>query len=436
MFHEAIVPLIPELVEHFTVYIILWDYRITGRLHELLDCLVRTGSIEKCWLLPDYAPSGRRADLFNHHWFIRRNIRLWRSFNFDALLASDELVSFHRYLTECVLPSDCVRVCLSVGRTHLLLKEVLSKELLSGRSPASAVALGKQAESEKQKRAIRNLVAGVKQTGSLRFLIGKLIEQVRVRVRNLLEKDTYFIDRILLPTVFAGRSFPYHAYDQLTQIGSGRSHATIFFDEVMARAHAPLFEKSRVYVASYPTRDNCRCRTMESGSSIILVLVEGYVPEEFFPLYYRDIQTVLKKTGGSAVHLRPHPRSEGDPAAKLCTYLRMQGIVATVAENDQPIREVACDYVAVVGPFSNGLFVAREACNFVNVIGLIAVSHPNVSNPRFSFGVSDHIGWIENDCSYDPDIFVRRKFVPPDRKSVPQILCELVFNQGGLPALG
>ena len=106
-----------------------------------------------------------------------------------------------------------------------------------------------------------------------------------------------------------------------------------------------------------------------------------------------------------------------------------RNIVAEVVGCEKPIRELVCDYMGVAGFASAGLRDARASCDYAMVIGFTSISKYYFINPKLAFGESVGIDWINEDGSYDPKIFERKKFIPPKRETVPEILNELSETQ-------
>jgi hypothetical protein len=106
-------------------------------------------------------------------------------------------------------------------------------------------------------------------------------------------------------------------------------------------------------------------------------------------------------------------------------YLVDGGIDASVVGSEKPIREVIFDYIGLAGFSSSSFKDARASCDYTFVVGFEAVSNYIFVDPKYNYVNSEGITWIEKDGSFDPDIFVRKKFVPPKGKSVSELLIEL-----------
>lgn len=427
-FYGSIVPLIPKLAENFSIHLMFLDYRTPPALFKLLESFKEKKLIEKFWLLPDFSESLFR-DLLRHHRYVLQNIKNWKRENYDVILASDDFSSSQRYLGAFVFPNK-IHVCWIPTKTHLLLYEKLVCDLLV--NVAVEEAFDRHKRRMRKKSGLLNrfhgLVVKASEEKSLLTVFKKGMRLVQQMIRKNKKRCIVFLDRILLPFLFSGRIFPHGPNEEWVQTGPGNCDVMIFCDEATAKAHTPLYQRPDIYMATFSTEGLCRCRTVQEDSHAILVGVgHGHeILENYLPLYERDIRAVLQETGANKVHLRSHPRAEGNNASVLATHLNRCGIDAVLVGNERPIWQIACDYRAVVGPLSESLRDARATCSSVPVACFMAVSDPRFTNLRGTFGDHQLIGWIEKDGSYDPDIFVRKKRERPKRKSVPEILSKLV----------
>ena len=96
-----------------------------------------------------------------------------------------------------------------------------------------------------------------------------------------------------------------------------------------------------------------------------------------------------------------------------------------LVDSKKPIREVICNYLGIIGYSSCALRDARFSCNYGFIVGCEAISKYHFVEPKFLYGLGEGISWINEDGSYDPRIFERKKYAQPKRKTVPEILNEL-----------
>ena len=127
------------------------------------------------------------------------------------------------------------------------------------------------------------------------------------------------------------------------------------------------------------------------------------------------------------IHLRPHPDFINNGwSYQLRDYLVKNGILAEVVNNDKQINEIVCDYFCMSGFPSSALREARFSCNKILLICLESVAKDYFINARVVFGLSEGIEWIDKEGAYDPKIFKEINFHPDVKKSVGEIITDLI----------
>lgn len=414
LLNEVFLPIIHQLANEFIVVVTLMDYFVPPGLLEHLKFLEREGVLEKYFLIP--IPRNNLKFFLT----MRKKLEGLRAYQFDLWLTQSEMQLEERYISECILPQHCLRVVFWHNLTYLLKNEWLSRRLLGESLKESRIALPSQPRFFERIRKSKSILEVLKKVPP--FLLRPL-----KRARKKFRQRVY--RHIILPKLFMGKSFSMNPCDILTEIGSGRSDMVIFCDEIEAKAHQSLFKNSDVCVAQYPTSGSCRCGGDPKKNATLLSPLSGFVhlnqiSEEHLSLFYRDFKTVLSQTGAEGIHLRRHPDETGRWFYSLRDYLLKRGIPVQVVTSERSLREVVCDYLGVAGFASCALRDCRAACDNIFVIGFVAISKYWAPNPKFSFGQSEGIGWIEDDGSYNPGIFSSKKFVPISRKNVFEILKE------------
>ncbi len=436
---------IPKLAEEFSIFIILTvleGVKAPSTIMRNLSSWKEDGTIVCYDLVPD-PKSGLKF-----HLYMRKKVKVLRSYNFDVWLTRDEMQLDSRYILECALPTHCLCVAFWPLLTYLLQRyQYLVKQLLAGskmdkylldigKKVVGAEIMGYRGNVSIVKRYLKYLAKKLEESASFAGFLKRLMAVAFGKCRVYLRRyKHYWIDRIILPCLMVGKRFTFEPYDQMTQMGSGRIDGYIFCDELEVEAHKRLFKTPNIFLAQYPTQDKCRCRVNSEDKTTVLCPLSGWegnslIPEDTLHLYARDIQTVFRETNATNVHLRRHPDfgDNGGWAVQLMNYLREQGVDAKIVGCDQAIGEVACNYLCVASFASAALREVRASCNEVIVIGFMGVSSYYFSNPKLVFGMSEGIGWIEEDGSYDPSVF-RCKYHMKERKSVVDIVLDLSRTQ-------
>lgn len=411
--------LFKEMCRDFNIVVVSVDFFTPRGFVESMRALEREGVVCKFFLLPPYRSTLKMLRM------LKSITSQLKEYPFDAYLAGESIQLDTRYLTECIIPKSCIRIMLWNNLTFLLGREELLVRKLLSMNPATSNGIKLNALSH-------SMIGRIRQTGSVTNLLKKIWRYSKNKVRRFYE---ILVDRVwlrrILPKLVLGKTFPYEGYDRLTQMDSGkRFEHYMFCDEMEVQAHKALFQTPRVYVARPLTEGTCHCQSGIQKKSAVLSPLSGFIQrdtidEKYLRLFYRDFKTVLDQTGAGTIHLRMHPDETGRWYLRLREYLSACGMDVTIVDCDKPIYEVMCDYIGMAGMNSCALRHGRASCNQAFIIGFEAVSKFAQKNPRFHFGNSCGVGWINEDGSYDPSIFERNVYVPPPRKSVSDLLREL-----------
>ena len=438
IFDGSIAPVVPKLCNLFDVFVILCNGYMPMQVIEQLKQWVITGVIKGYLIVPEYKNNmTTQRNLFKFHFFMKSNIQFLREQNFDLFVSISGVQVFERYLMECVLPRDSVRICLWPSGHWLLHNESFVYGLLRGEKAINLTTnlpLGlfpKQETTIVKRNLINKFVTEIKTTHSflklvkkiLRFVIGKVQNNFIYRIRSV-------FDRFILPKLLVGKTFSLRKYDEITQINTDSFDVFIVLSKINVLFCESFYENASVYLAQHPVAGNCYCHFVQMERSAVLVcLTSVLVTGKSLNLFYRDLQIVMKESGAKIVHIRLHPRTQALWYEELLNYLRERGVVATIVGNEKPIRENVCDYMGVVGYASAALQEARASCDYAFVVGFVAVSEMFCQNPKFLCcdiaGLETTIDWIEVDGSYDPGIFKRKYHPVPNYRTIPEILMEL-----------
>ena len=422
---------------------------------ELLNSLKNRGMVTNYYITPHH------KKILGNILYLKKLTPELKSNNFDVFLSASEMQPNERYLMECVLSACCISVMMWHNITFLFMyhksyiQQLLAGEKIPKSSPirvnSKLVSLSFFQKSQLLIKKIINKRNSLFSYHAIHIIYGFIYNKVIFWMRWMLRTKKRFWmrwirwmirtkkrinqlkARIIYPFLLTGKNFQLRAYDQITQLGSGRSDAIIFFDELEVKVHKLLFKNLKVYAAQFPSSGSCKCYSSPNKKDTILSPLSNWVhsqqiPESVLKLYSRDYQTVIRNTSSSRIDLRLHPDESGMWPYQLCDYLCEQGIDARICKPDLPLRKIVCDYLGVVGSASASLRDCRAVCDYAFVVGFVGVSS-QFQDPKFVFANSEGIGWINEDGSYDPNIFQREKFVPPKRKSVPEILNELSLKQ-------
>ncbi|KAF0135237.1 MAG: hypothetical protein FD145_63 [Candidatus Saganbacteria bacterium] len=416
-FIELFEPLILGLSKNFYIVVLLLDYSTPSGMHEKLEFWKKEGLIERFSLSPPYRDKTR---LYLH---MREEIKILKAYDFDVWLTNSVVHVFERCILECALSKHCITIVFWPSITYLFaFNQKLAKKILAGTDIVQGFDSKIKTTLFNNKKSKKHIILS-----SLRRMLSKIITCATrghiILMNKLSPMWRIFYDRVILSWLIFGKVFLRGPYDDITQLDSGRADAIIFCDELETEVHKLFLKREDIYTVEYPTLGSCHCvAANKTKDKAVLSPLSGFfgldkIPEILLPLFYRDFKLVLSKTGANILHLRAHPDSKGNWPNQLKEYLVERGINAVVVDNNRPIREVCCNYLAVAGISSNSLRDARASCNHVLVIGFKSV--PNAyKDPQFVFAKSEGIDWIEEDGSYDPSIFIQRKYLQGKKRNL------------------
>tara|TARA_B100000315_G_scaffold260635_1_gene323600 strand:+ start:1161 stop:2432 length:1272 start_codon:yes stop_codon:yes gene_type:complete len=416
---------------------------------DYLASWVSDGIIDRYIITPDPDP-----DRLKLHLFMRREVKILRSYDFDLWFTRSEMQVIDQYIKRCVLQEDCITIVYWPFSTFLLvIHPAIVRNLFSGSIMEKYLPeIDLSSENSLQPKENNKIVNMGKRFG---HMLGKIIKErsfrkvlkkinikfyyvikakykmIKVKYRHLKRSyiKPYLIDRNLLPLLMVGKRFKLGPYDLITQMGSGLADAYIFCDKIEVEAHKFLFKKSNVFLAKYPTKERCQCDSSRKKKGAILCPLSTGSGADQIPLLSRDLQTVLTETGAVSVHLRIHPAFGGldglDWPSQLQVNLKKNDIDAEVVGCEVPIGDVACNYICVAAPVTSSLRHVRAACKEVIVVCFSATSKSYLSEPKLAFGSAEGIGWINEDGSFDPVIFKPHRYHPEAKKNVTDIVFEL-----------
>lgn len=429
-FVEIFEPFIRRLSKKYSIVVLLMDFSTPSGMLEKLELWKKEGLIECFSLTP---PDKDRKRLYL---YMREEIKILKAYDFDVWLTISVVHVFERCVWECALPKHCISIVFWPSITYLFaFNQKLAKKILAGTDIAqefgSKTKMSYFNNKKSEKPIIMNALRSILKKPEKLYALRRMLSLIKLYATRghiilmdklFLRRLNVFYDRVILSWQIFGKVFLKGSYDDITQVDSGRSDAIIFCDALETATHKLLLKKEEIYTVEYPTLGSCHCVANKIRGKAVLSLLSGFfgadkLPKILLPLFYRDFKLVLSKTGANILHLRPHPDETGNWPKQLKEYLVERGINAVVVDNNRPIREVCCNYLAVAGVSSNSLRDARASCNNVLVIGLRSVSK-SYKDPQFIFAGSEGIDWIEEDGSYDPSIFIPRKYLPEKKRNL------------------
>ena len=448
MFREIMVPLVEDLASNFEIVMTTIDYYVPDGLISEFEDMKYNGMIKSYFIVPNF------PKVKQQYQYLKKNTQKLKSYEFDLWLTGSEMQINERYIKEFILPSKCITIVLWHGITYLFESPDIANELLH--NDFQRTVLMQEDGTTKEQMFLESFRKKIKESGGYTRLIRKLPASLfwrtkilfKILFRNLRrlsskkrilfqrykKKIGQIYGRVILPWLMTGKTFYYKPLDKLTQLGSGDANVLLFTDPLEVQAHKILYDKDEIHEVQYPSYGNCWCGKRVCDTKDVLSMLSGMVgsdtiSENYMKLFLRDFQIVLNETKAECFHLRLHPRETGNWPYQLCDFLLANDIPVQVVGFEKTIREIMCNYLGVAGFNSMALRDARACCDYGFVVGFEAVSKSRYVEPKFVYGMGEGIGWINEDGSYDPAIFEKKKYIPPKRKTVPEILNELSVKQ-------
>jgi len=442
MFHGLITPVIDKLSERFDIFVMTTNFYLNDNFSDQLEHWKNEGTIFDYLIVPMcISNSTSDQNTYKEHLFMKFKLNYLRKQKFDLVILGSSQSLWERYLLDCTLTHKCIRIGLVTGGFCLLLHPPIIEGILSGEKASDLIMKLANSCGYKQKISIKDnpirkvFSKFIKSSSKLQFSkrgIIFVLNRLYVGIKFLF--SSIFIDRYIIPAFLVFKIFSKSKYEDLTYFDTDYCDSIIVFQKLHELVFRSICSNAHVYLTQSPLVGSCRCcLSQPSEFDKVLVCLTGYeVTNDQQELLYRDLQIVMLECGAKEVHIKPHPRERGSHVERLQSYFQEKGIATTIIGVDKPIRDIVCDYIGVVGYVSGSLFEARSACNYAFVVGFVAVSQIYVKNAKHHFGDIDNlekrIDWIEEDGTYNPDIFRRRYHPAPPYPTIPEILTEIVKN--------
>jgi len=438
MFREVMTPIIENLHNKFNIILIVVDFHIDDELRNEFRDLKNNNIIKAFFIIPPYTM------IKEQYKFLKDNTKLLKTYDFDYWLAASEMQIDDKYISKFIVPKKCFVIVFVHTVTYLFerldILNMLFDDKILLENNNNILQIEKVKCEDSGSGISRSLIFNklIKFKSRYIILLAQIVKNKLIKYFKIIIHKYYY--RVLLPWFIFGKTFTLESYDELTQIGSGKSDLFIFTDTLEVKAHKKLFKKDEIITAQYPSYGNCTCDGEKIRTNNVLIILGGVfmsnsVSMDIMKLFLRDSLVVFNETKPDYFHLRLHPRMNTNSPMMLKKYLEDNGIPTKISLPKKTIREIMCDYIGVAGLSSNGLRDARASCDFAFVTCFEAVSKLRYPNPKIMYGMGEGITWINEDGSYNPKIFRRKKYVPPKRKSVSEIIYELESNNNTINIL-
>ena len=217
-----------------------------------------------------------------------------------------------------------------------------------------------------------------------------------------------------------GKTYGTSKLERITKLSNGDATAYIFFDQYEAEAHKKLYRNNNIYL-SYIRKSSQDKYTDKK----ILGILSGWenhklLEQNILDMYVNDFIKVCELYNTNSIDLRPHPdmNPNSNYASQIVEVLVSKGINCVITSSDSPALIESEKYICVAGFASASLRDIRLFNQSIGVIGFESVSKQFFSDPKFAFGSSDGIDWINS----NGDIVKSKTLNLNDRFSVSEVI--------------
>jgi len=328
--------------------------------------------------------------------------------DFDLWISSSHILIYEKFISSKLIKRSCKRIIFWSGITYLLEEFYGNNEY----------------KMHPQKSIYKRFVSKLNEYS--------LIDLIKYSLNLLKSKvNLSFLNKLKLSLIskyFSINNLSYTDIEKRTQISNGDFDALIFTDQEEVNVHKDFYDSKKVYLAKHPLTGNCKCNQKSKRkynaifSPLSGIINQDFIPKIFLDQYLKCFQIAIENSGATEVHLKKHPRDQGKWSQQLVDFLNDNGILTKFVSQSEPISNLSCDYLGVVGFASCALRDLRESCNNIFVIGMEEVSTLRYVNPIKVFGESQGISWIKKDFKYDKKIFTYVKEEKETRLDLSEIL--------------
>ena len=254
------------------------------------------------------------------------------------------------------------------------------------------------------------------------------------KLRILYKKLFILLDRKIFPYFFLGKTFTMSEFDRLSQTGSNFD-LLIVFDKYEELVFKKILNNKKIFLAKYPSNKNCFCDKIDNINKPVLSPVSvfgetGKLSDYYSKVLLRDIINSLKELKTNEIHFKHHPDFKSKWIYNFVLLLKKNNIKTKFISSDLPYEKIICNYKAFIGLTSESLKDARACCQNCIIVSFEAASQFLYNQPKFIFGKSEGIGWIDVNGNYKKDIFYKKEYKYSAKHSIVEILNNVLDSVG------
>ena len=390
----VIFPIINELSDNFKIIVFVMNYSKQDELSEQLEQMKKEGLIVNYYITPS-----KMKDI-NYHFYLKRTTNLLKKYNIKLWLCSSDIQLAEKYISNSLAGSNFKTVCLWPPITYLFMynQAAVKKILYDSEYQEDKVKL-----INKNKKVIQNKLKDSMKNSTLSDFVYYIFAKKKLIYNYLLiiisNYFNLFLNKYLYPFALTGNFFNLTKIETMTQLSDGSADAYIFFDRFEVELHKKIYKNKNIHL-SYIGQNN---KEINPKNKILGVLSgwesENLLQKNILDMYVKDFITVCRIYNTKLIDLRPHPdmNSFKNYSNQIAIALISKGYDCQITSCKNPVEVESLNYVCIAGFASAALRDVRLFNNYIDVVGFEAVSMIYFTDPKFAFGSSDGIDWINSD---------------------------------------
>ena len=386
-----IFPVIQELSERFNIIVFVLSTSNSDSIKIKLDSMIKKK------VIVDYFITPKMMKGFLFHLYMKKNINLLKKYSIKLWLCSSDMQISEKYISNNLLESNVKKICLWPPITYLFMyNQALAKQLLSDYefkekiiNSNQSLIVNKFRYAYSQKKSLMSFIKDI-------FLKKVTIFRYITIITNKYLSNV--LNRYIYPLLMVGKTYGTSKLERITQLSNGNATAYIFFDDYEVEAHKKLYKNNNIFL-SYIRKSSQE----KYADKKILGVLSGWetinqLEQNILEMYVDDFIKVCELYNTNSIDLRPHPDMppNSNYASQIAEVLISKGINCEITSCDSPVIEQSEKYICVAGFASASLRDIRLFNQSIRVIGFESVSKFYFSDPKFAFGSSDGIDWINS----------------------------------------
>jgi len=183
--------------------------------------------------------------------------------------------------------------------------------------------------------------------------------------------------------------------ENFTQLSDGNASAYLFFDTYEVEAHKKLFSNDNIFLAN--VRNIPKAKTFENKVlGLLSTGLEYPLSINILDKYVNDFIKVCNLYQTKTIDLRPHPAMDlkNNHGLQIADVMNSKGFICQLTSLENSVIDQAEGYVCIAGAASTALRDVRLFNQAIDIIGFESISLQYFEDPKFAFGSSAGIDWI------------------------------------------